>query len=97
MTTRRAILQHGSIPLQNPGRRVFRYLEAAEPLDSHAPSCVNEEAGRVLSFDEVRDAFTRAFREELDASDSDLLPAEQEAADRILAQKYQTDAWNLAC
>jgi lipoyl(octanoyl) transferase len=97
MTTRRAILQHGSIPLQNPGRRVFRYLEAAEPLDSHAPSCLNEEAGRVLSFEEVRDAFARAFREDLGASDSDLLPAERDAADRILAQKYETDAWNLAC
>ena len=97
MTTRRAILQHGSIPMQNPGRRVFRYLEAAEPLDSHEPSCLNDEAGRLLSFDEVRDAFARAFRDDLGASDSDLLPAERDAAERILAQKYQTDEWNFAC
>ena len=28
MTTRTAILQHGSIPLENPGLRVFRYITA---------------------------------------------------------------------
>jgi lipoate-protein ligase A len=97
MTTRRAILQHGSIPLQNPGQRVFLYLEAAQPLDAHAPSSLNEEAGRVLTFEEVREAFARAFRDDLGARDSDLLPAERESADRILRDKYQTDNWNLAC
>jgi lipoate-protein ligase A len=97
MTTRLAILQHGSIPLQNPGRRVFRYLEAAQPLDSHSPSCLNEEAGRSLTFEEVRDAFARAFRELLGARDSDLFPAERESAERIQREKYETDAWNLAC
>ena len=97
MTTRRAILQHGSIPLQNPGQRVFRYLEAAQPLDSHSPSCLNEEAGRSLTFEEVRDAFARAFREHLGARDSDLFPAERESAERIQREKYETDAWNLAC
>jgi lipoate-protein ligase A len=97
MTTRRAILQHGSIPLQNPGQRVFLYLEAAQPLDAHSPSCLNEEAGRVLTFEEVREAFARAFRDDLGARDSDLLPAERESADRILRDKYQTDKWNLAC
>jgi lipoate-protein ligase A len=97
MTTRSAILQHGSIPLQNPGQRVFRYLDAAQPLDSHPPSCLNEEAGRVLTFDEVRDAFARAFRDELGTSDSDLSELESDAAENILARKYDTDAWNLSC
>jgi lipoate-protein ligase A len=97
MTTRLAILQHGSIPLQNPGQRVFQYLDAAQPLDSHPPSCLNEEAGRELSFEEVRDAFARAFREQCGAGDSELGPAEQESAERILRNKYETDAWNLAC
>ncbi|MGA2641807.1 MAG: octanoyltransferase, partial [Spirochaetia bacterium] len=97
MTTRRAILQHGSIPLQNPGQKVFLYLEAAQSLDSHAPSCLNEEAGRALRFEEVRDAFARAFREDLGAEESDLLPAERETAERILREKYDTDAWNLSC
>jgi lipoate-protein ligase A len=97
MTTRHAILQHGSIPLQNPGQRVFLYLEAAQPLDAHAPSSLNEEAGRALTFEEVQEAFARAFRDDLGARDSDLLPEERESAERILRDKYQTDEWNLAC
>lgn len=97
MTTRHAILQHGSIPLVNPGRRVFRYLEAAEPLDSHEPSSLNEEAGRLLSFDEVREAFARAFRGELGAKESEIGPDEEKRAREILQNKYETEAWNLAC
>jgi len=97
MTTRHAFLQHGSIPLQNPGKRVFRYLEAAEPLDSHEPSSLNEEAGRALGFDEVREAFARAFRDELGAKDSPVSAAEEERAREILLNKYETQAWNLAC
>ena len=97
MTTRRAILQHGSIPLQNPGQRVFRYLPGAQPAAANPPSCLNEEIGRALSFEEVREAFARAFREEIGARDSEMLPAEQERAERIRRDKYETDAWNLAC
>ena len=97
MTTRHAILQHGSIPLQNPGKRVFRYLEAAQPLDSHEPSSLNEEAGRTLGFDDVREAFARAFRDELGAADSPVSAAEEERAGEILLAKYGTEAWNLAC
>ena len=97
MTTRRAILQHGSIPLQNPGQRVFRYLPAAQPAAANAPSCLNEEVGRALSFEEVREAFARAFRDEIGACDSELLPAERERAERIRRDKYETDEWNLAC
>ncbi len=97
MTTRRAILQHGSIPLENPGRRVFRYIQAEEPVDSHEPSCLNEEAGRPLTFEEVRTAFARAFRSALSAEDSEVRPQEEEAAQRILREKYASDAWNLAC
>jgi len=97
MTTRHVFLQHGSIPLQNPGKRVFRYLEAAEPLDSHEPSSLNEEAGRALGFDEVREAFARAFRDELGAKDSPVSAAEEERAREILLNKYETEAWNLAC
>ena len=90
MTTRRAILQHGSIPLQNPGQRVFRYLEAAQPLDSHPPSCLNEEAGRALSFEEVREAFARAFRDEPGRrATPSCCRAEQERAERILGAEVR--------
>jgi lipoate-protein ligase A len=97
MTTRHAFLQHGSIPLQNPGKRVFRYLEAAEPLNSLEPSSLNEEAGRTLAFDEVREAFARAFRDELGAKESAVSAAEEARAREILLHKYETEAWNLAC
>ncbi len=96
MTTRSAILQHGSIPLSNPGRRVFRYLAVAEPSDSRDPSCLNEQAGRCLSFEEAQTGFAAAFRERLDTEESSLLSEEQEAARRILEQKFSRDEWNLA-
>ncbi len=95
MTTRTAILQHGSIPMQNPGKRVFLYIRAEKGDDSHAPSCLDEEAGRALDYEEVREAFARAFRSSLDATDSAVHPEEEQAARRIMTEKYATDAWNL--
>lgn len=97
MTTRTAFLQHGSIPLSNPGKRVFRYLEAAAPLDAHEPSSLREETGRELTFEEVRGAFARAFAESLGAAESSLDGAEEQRAREILANKYETEAWNFAC
>jgi lipoate-protein ligase A len=76
---------------------VFRYLKAAQPLDSHAPSWLNEETSRTLTFEEVRNAFACAFRGDLGARDSELLPVEQQNADRLLREKYDTDEWNLVC
>jgi lipoate-protein ligase A len=96
MTTRTAILQHGSIPLANTGRRVSRYLATPEPADSHEPTSLNELLGRCLNFEEVQSAFSAAFGERLDAEKSDLCKEEQEAAGRILADKYSSDSWNLA-
>jgi len=96
MTTRTAILQHGSIPLGNPGRRVFQYLVAEEPADSRDPSSLNEQTGRRLRFEEVQACFAAAFRECLFTEESSLLAVEEEAADRILAEKFGNDEWNLA-
>ena len=97
MTTRHAILQHGSIPMSNPGDRVGRYINAGGPLETHPPTCLNDELGRALAFDEVRGAFAAAFRSLLETEDSDLNPAETERAEAILAEKYASDAWNLQC
>jgi len=96
MTTRRAILQHGSIPLENPGSRVLRYIRADEPVDSGNPTCLNEETGRALTFEEVQQAFAGAFRRNLEAELSELREKEKEAADGILAARYASDTWNLA-
>jgi lipoyl(octanoyl) transferase len=96
MTTRHAILQHGSIPMANPGNRVGRYLMAGETMETLPPSCLNEELGREIGFDEVQKAFARAFRSRLLTEDSELLPSERERAGEILAEKYASDEWNLA-
>lgn len=96
MTTRRAILQHGSIPWENPGRKVFRYLRVEQPVDSHPPSCLDEQTGSSHTFEKVRDAFAAAFRSSLDAEDSTLSAEEEQAARRILQAKYASDEWNLA-
>jgi len=95
MTTRTAILQHGSIPLSNPGRRVFAYLGVDQPVEAHEPTCLNEQTGRTLRFEEVRDAFCRAFARELGALPSELRPSEASAAEQIRAAKYARDEWNL--
>jgi lipoyl(octanoyl) transferase len=95
MTTRTAVLQHGSIPLSNPGNRVPRYIAMDEALESHPPTCLDELAGRALTFDEVRDAFRRAFQRELGAAESELTAAEGAAAEQILARRYASDEWNL--
>jgi lipoyl(octanoyl) transferase len=95
MTTRTAILQHGSIPLENPGLRVFRYIHSDAPREAHPPTCLNEEKGRAVTFEEARDAFARAAREVLGAEDSELRPSELAEAERIMTEKYATDAWNL--
>jgi lipoate-protein ligase A len=97
MTTRTAVLQHGSIPLDNPGRRVFRYLRVEEPADFREPSCLVEEAGRRLTFEEVREAFAQAARSRFGADDDRLCEAETARADALVRERYATDAWNLRC
>ena len=97
MTTRSAVLQHGSIPLENPGRRVFRYLAVEPPADFREPSSLTEEAGRAMSFDEVRGAFAQAARAGFGADEDTLTDAETARAEVLVAERYATDAWNLRC
>lgn len=96
MTTRTAILQHGSIPWVNPGLKVFRYLRVELPVDAHPPSCLDEETGTRHAFQQVRDAFAAAFRAALPVREDELSPGELEASRRILKDKYSSDGWNLA-
>jgi lipoate-protein ligase A len=96
MTTRKAILQHGSIPWENPGKKVFRYLHVGEPLDSHVPSSLDEETGGRHHFEQVRDAFASAFRAAVPTEDSLLSPEEEEAARAILPARYASDEWTFA-
>ena len=95
MTTRTAILQHGSIPLANPGRRVSRYLSTQQPTDSYEPTSLNEQTRRCLSFQEVQSAFAAAFRERLNAEESGLRAEEEDAAAQFLDLRFSRDEWNL--
>jgi lipoate-protein ligase A len=96
MTTRTAILQHGSIPLSRPGgQRVLRYIRLDQPVETHEPTCLNEQAGRLLAFEEVRDAFCRAFVTVLGAGVSELRTDERLRAEHILSEKYASEEWNL--
>jgi lipoate-protein ligase A len=96
MTTRKAILQHGSIPWENPGRKVFRYLNVGQPVDSHEPSSLDEETGSPHRFEQVRDAFAAGFRAAVPTEDSALAPEEEAAARRILQSRYASDEWTFA-
>jgi lipoate-protein ligase A len=96
MTTRTAILQHGSIPLSPPGgERVLRYIRIDQPVETHQPTCLDEQAGRTLTFDEVRGAFCSAFVAVLGARVSELRTEERVRAEQILAEKYAGEEWNL--
>ena len=97
MTTRSAVLQHGSIPLENPGRRVFRYLRVEPPPTSASPrASARKRAGRSPSRRSGRRS-PQAARARFGAADDGLTEAETARADALVAERYATDAWNLRC
>jgi lipoate-protein ligase A len=97
MTTRASVLQHGSIPIDNPGRKVFRWLRLEAPPGFQEPTSLAEETGRALAWEEVREAFARAARDALSAIETRLSQSEEQRARELLAATYATDAWNLRC
>jgi lipoate-protein ligase A len=96
MTTRRAVLQHGSIPLSNPMGRVERYIDTAGAKRPRPATSLCEELRRPLGFEEAREAFAEAFRDEIGAEDSALTPEEDRAAQELFRTRYSADSWNLA-
>jgi lipoate-protein ligase A len=95
MTTRKAVLQHGSIPISNPMGRVERYIQGVGETKPQPASSLSEEAGRPFSFEEVREAFAEAFRSMIGAEESALTPEEDRIARGLLLSRYDTDEWNL--
>lgn len=95
VTSRTGVLQHGSIPIGDRGGRVAAYL-STEPLpDSARPSSLLEETGRRMPFEEVRDSFARHLRQGFEAEDGAWSDREKETAERLLADRYSRDEWNL--
>jgi lipoate-protein ligase A len=98
---RRAALQHGAIPLDGSYRRISRYLRASAAEEHGLPASLAEELGRPVSFEEAQDALARGAARWLSLQGLALGPGELSAAElrragELLAQKYSSDAWNLA-
>ena len=97
------VLQHGSVPLSVDEGELFDcFLYEDETMRQRMKSrfagkavALNELAGREVSFEEVRDAFTRGFE---DALQLEFVPLEfnerQWQEIEQLAEKYRSDEWN---
>jgi len=98
---RRAALQHGAIPLDGSYRRISRYLLASTEEEHGLPASLGEELGCEVGFDEAQEALARGAARWLSLQGLALEPGELQAAEReraaeLLAEKYSSDAWNLA-
>jgi lipoyl(octanoyl) transferase len=91
------ILQHGSIPLD------FLFLDyrkyVCEPLENVAQlaTCLQETAGRKISFEEFSKVLAESFRETLSPYlKKDMLTAkEKEIANCLMKKKYDNRNWNI--
>lgn len=96
-----AILQHGSIPLRIDLEEHAEILggpggdEAA--VLRHAALGVADALGREVGFAELAAAVEAGFAQTfgLELIPDDLSPAERAHAERLVADKYATDGWNL--
>jgi lipoyl(octanoyl) transferase len=93
MLTRTAVLQHGSIPLNDGNRNIIRYLIADSEI-SHLPSSLNKETEHEISFDRAQRAFAEAYGQTISATDSILTDVETAGVARLLESKYMRDEWN---
>lgn len=93
MLTRTAVLQHGSIPLNDGNRNIARYL-IAEPENSHLPSSLHDETENEISFDRAQRTFAEAYGQTISVADSVLTDSEASCAARLLESKYMRDEWN---
>jgi lipoate-protein ligase A len=93
---RGAILQHGSIPLENRLQDAFRYL--AQPAPGAAGAISLAELGLRPELESLKAMLTDAFQEALGVKlHRDRLTVEEEqAAARLEEQKYRSSEWNLA-
>lgn len=91
------VLQHGSLPLCGDIARITRYL-----LDTPTPEAVHAHAqtletatGRSIAWREAAETWAGAFADQLglDLHEGALTPAERDASNRLLSEKYADDAW----
>ncbi len=98
------IMQHGSILLDVDVDLLFRMMRvpegAAEKLKQRyraKATTIREALGREVGYEEARDAFIRGFEQGLGLrlTTGELTPAELAEAERLVAEKYGSDSWNL--
>jgi lipoate-protein ligase A len=98
------VLQHGSLPLCGDLGTITEVLNftseearisAQERVHNHATT-LEEVLHRRVSWSEAADAFIRAFSETLGETltPSEISPAEQELAQKLLISKYASSVWN---
>jgi lipoyl(octanoyl) transferase len=93
MVSRHGVLQHGSIPLDRSYLRIHRYL-LCEPESTHGSSCISDECGREVTFDEAYRAFAMGIRSHVTVTESTRTSDEEARAAELLQRKYASDTWN---
>lgn len=90
------LLQHGSLPLWGDITRVCRFLvPAADPERVRGRAATLEEIGQRVSWVEAAQAMAEGFARALSLrlEPGDLSDEEQEAAERLRVEKYNSEAW----
>ena len=93
MISRRAILQHGSIPLGDGNRDIVKFLFSRND-SGLSPTSLSREARRPVSFPEVSSAFARTVKKILPGRTDNLTPEETTLVSKLNSKKYSTPAWN---
>ena len=104
---KRTILQHGTIPLTGDITRITKVLvypdeiqraAAAKRLSDRA-STIESSLGKKVSWGKTAQALIHAFEEELNLklNMENLSDLEISAAEKMLADKYDTEQWNQRC
>jgi lipoate-protein ligase A len=100
------LLQHGSLLIGPEHKRIVDLMPYGDArvkahfrqeLDAHTLS-LEEIVGRAVQFEEVAQVLREGFEERLDVAleEAQLSPEEAKEAERLTAEKYGAEAWNLS-
>jgi len=94
MVSRKAVLQHGSIPLRAANRSISDYFV---PVRRHSTmaSSIAEETGVDVDFLTARNSFEQSIRERLTVVEGVLDPAELARSRELTRLRYGNEEWNV--
>lgn len=92
-----AFLQHGSLLIDIDHARAAAVMQVPEAGIAGSTTTLREQLGRAIGADELAWALRGAFEDTLGIIlvDDGLTEAEEELKQQLMAQKYNTDRWNL--